>query len=332
MATKKSTATQPVKAAAAKGDTSAPLPTKPSRLQTALSHNLLQTVKTHSEATSSLPNTDTLIVRELLVELIDRCKFQPRSEFDPVELEELADNIDKNGLIQPVEVRLSGGEGRYELIVGERRLRAHKLLGKRHIRAIINNNITDDEVSARAISENIQRANLSDLELYRSIKLHKETFPKSSYAHETLGLPKTDYFRLQSFDEFPPNVIELLVLRPRMVSSVTAEKTKQYIKAGIEQGRFDRKTVDKELKTIIQKAIDSNTKRLTTVAVLLETKLEPGQTRTQARKLMSDDKLVANIITAGKYLQLKVPKDSISEEKQKKLEEFLVELLKDSGE
>jgi ParB family transcriptional regulator, chromosome partitioning protein len=89
--------------------------------------------------------------------------FQPRKEFDQERLEELAESIQQHGLIQPITVRYLGDK-RYELISGERRLRASKLAGVSTIPAYVRH--ADDEQSmAYALIENIQREDLNPLEV-----------------------------------------------------------------------------------------------------------------------------------------------------------------------
>ena len=85
--------------------------------------------------------------------------FQPRIEFSDEELAELSQSISENGLIQPIIVRKSDIIG-YELIAGERRLRACKRLGMTEIPAVVKE-VTDQESRKQAIIENLQRSNLS---------------------------------------------------------------------------------------------------------------------------------------------------------------------------
>ena len=103
----------------------------------------------------------------LPIESIVPNRFQPRKFFDQKELEDLAESIDANGLLQPIIVRkleepLETGE-EYELIAGERRWRAHKHLDKKRIKVLITEH--DDKQSATlALIENLQRADLSSME------------------------------------------------------------------------------------------------------------------------------------------------------------------------
>lgn len=103
-------------------------------------------------------------VREILVELIDANPFQPRREFDEGKLLELAESIRSAGLHQPVVVRPHPQDsGRFELVSGERRLRATKRLEKTTIQAIVRD-LDDDKMEEVALIENVQRADLTPIE------------------------------------------------------------------------------------------------------------------------------------------------------------------------
>lgn len=94
----------------------------------------------------------------LPVELIKANEFQPRRDFDEVALQELSQSIKENGLIQPLVVRKNGNH--YELIAGERRLRASKLAGLKMLPVVVRKS-TDREALELAIVENIQREDLN---------------------------------------------------------------------------------------------------------------------------------------------------------------------------
>lgn len=98
----------------------------------------------------------------LKISLVDPKSDQPRKNFDKTALEELADSIRENGLLQPILVR-EQAEGRYQIIAGERRFRASKIAGLSEIPAIILNK-DDRKVSEIALIENIQRENLNPIE------------------------------------------------------------------------------------------------------------------------------------------------------------------------
>ena len=104
--------------------------------------------------------TETL--RQLPVEWIERGRYQPRQDLREDTLQELAESIRAQGVVQPVLVRPLGVD-RYELIAGERRWRATQLAGLREIPAVIRD-LPDRAAMAVALIENIQREDLNPLE------------------------------------------------------------------------------------------------------------------------------------------------------------------------
>ncbi|MDH3245697.1 MAG: ParB/RepB/Spo0J family partition protein [Saprospiraceae bacterium] len=102
-------------------------------------------------------------VTEVPVNLIEANPFQPRNEFDLSELEELADSIKTFGLIQPVTLRKLSADA-YQLIAGERRLRACKMAGLDIIPAYVRK-ANDQEMLEMALVENIQRTDLNAIEV-----------------------------------------------------------------------------------------------------------------------------------------------------------------------
>ena len=107
----------------------------------------------------SVANKDLKLVS---VNKIMPSPYQPRREFDERKLEELASSIKSHGLLQPVVIRIRP-DGAYELIAGERRLRASALAGLDEIPAIVQN-VSDKDASTFALIENLQREDLNPLE------------------------------------------------------------------------------------------------------------------------------------------------------------------------
>ena len=106
-------------------------------------------------------NTENKIT-ELSISMIDPKSDQPRKTFDKESLEELARSIEENGLLQPILVR-EYGNGRYQIIAGERRFRASKIAGLTEIPAIILDR-DDRKVAEISLIENIQRQDLNPIE------------------------------------------------------------------------------------------------------------------------------------------------------------------------
>ena len=111
-------------------------------------------------ATPPDPAVETL--QQLSVDCIQRGRYQPRQDLREDTLRELAESIRAQGVVQPVVVR-PVGEGRYELIAGERRWRAAQLAELREVPAVIRE-VSDQAAIAMALIENIQREDLNPLE------------------------------------------------------------------------------------------------------------------------------------------------------------------------
>jgi len=108
------------------------------------------------------PRAERNAVLELPLEKIDHNPHQTRLEFEPESMEELARSIQVQGVIQPVVVR-PGKEGRYFLILGERRLRASKMAGKATIPVVVKR-VSEQQAAEMTIVENLQRQDLHCLE------------------------------------------------------------------------------------------------------------------------------------------------------------------------
>ncbi len=102
------------------------------------------------------------LLKELPVDLVQRGKYQPRRDIDPESLQELADSIKAQGVMQPIVVRPIS-DRKYEIIAGERRWRATQLAGLDIIPAVVRD-VSDEAAIAMALIENIQREDLNPIE------------------------------------------------------------------------------------------------------------------------------------------------------------------------
>jgi len=148
----------------------------------------LRSLLSNIEKTNN-PSERSQLVKELTnsiallsPELIEVNPFQPRTEFDTEQLMELARSIKTSGMIQPITVRSLGGN-KYQLISGERRLRASKMAGIREIPAYIRV-ANDQEMLEMALVENIQRADLNSLEIAIS---YQRLMEECNLTHEALS-------------------------------------------------------------------------------------------------------------------------------------------------
>lgn len=101
-------------------------------------------------------------IQDIELDKIVPNRYQPRREFSDDSIKELAETLDKDGLLQPIVVR-EDGEDHYEIIAGERRYRAAKSLGWETIPAIVKN-MDDDQAASLALIENLQREDLNPID------------------------------------------------------------------------------------------------------------------------------------------------------------------------
>jgi ParB family transcriptional regulator, chromosome partitioning protein len=152
------------------------------------------------------------------LDLLQRGKYQPRVDMRPESLQELADSIKSQGLVQPILVRPlaernPGESQRYEIIAGERRWRAAQMAGLTEIAAVIRD-VPDDAAVAMALIENIQRENLNPLEEARALsRLIDEFGLTHQAAAEAVGRSRAAVSNLLRLMELADEVKELVEQR-----------------------------------------------------------------------------------------------------------------------
>lgn len=168
-----------------------------------------QAVSVEADATPAVQNVDGTL-RQLPIEQLQRGRFQPRRDMHPEALEELADSIRQQGIMQPVVVRAVGVE-RYEIIAGERRWRAAQQAGLERVPALIRE-IDDAAAIAMALIENIQREDLNPLEEALALqRLQQEFELTQQQVAEAVGKSRvsvTNLMRLLSLHEDVKRLLE----------------------------------------------------------------------------------------------------------------------------
>lgn len=148
-------------------------------------------------------------LRDLPLDRIRPGRYQPRSIFDRERLDELADSIRHQGVIQPVVVRDLGEEG-FELIAGERRWRAAQIAGIERIPAIVRE-VADEVAIAMALVENIQREDLNPLEEAAALRRLVDEFQLTHQeAAEAVGRSRSAVSNLLRLLELSKEVRELV--------------------------------------------------------------------------------------------------------------------------
>ena len=180
-----------------------------------------------SNESSSLGSISSVKISQVQVN-----PFQPRTDFDPEALHELAESIKLQGLIQPITVRQSG-QNSYQLISGERRLRASKLAGLTEIPAYVRT-ANDQQMLEMALIENIQRENLNAIEVALSFQ---RMIDECNLKQEQLGE------RVSKNRSTVTNYLRLLKLPPAIQASIRDKE----ISMGHARALISVEDVDKQL-------------------------------------------------------------------------------------
>lgn len=212
-------------------------------------------------------------LQTLPIEHMQRGKYQPRKDMNPEKLQELADSIKAQGIIQPVVVRMIASE-KYEIIAGERRWRAAQLAGLQQLPVVIKD-IDDRAAMAIALIENIQREDLNPLEEAEALRRLLEEFEMThQQVADAVGKSRATVTNLLRLIELHPEVKKLLVNRQlemghaRALLSLDGPKqvaaAHKIVKEGLTVRAAERLVKDSqtEPKTPKVRVIDKDTLRL----------------------------------------------------------------------
>lgn len=206
----------------------------------ALLSNIEKKDTTRTEiATSAAPPIETG-VSTVDIDLIEANVNQPRKEFKDEALQELVESIKVHGIIQPLTVRKMGGR-KYQLISGERRFRASKIVGLKEVPVYIRE-VNDQELLEMALIENIQREDLNAIEVAIA---YSRLIQECSLSHEDLAN------RVAKKRSTISNYLRLLKLPPEIQKAVSAEKISMghaRALAGVEDVSMQLMAYDKVIK------------------------------------------------------------------------------------
>ena len=144
---------------------------------------LASIIRDHSVNIESITTERPGDATKILLEQIDANPFQPRKHFKEDSLHELAESIKQHGILEPVLLRKNAG--RYQIVSGERRVRAAKIAGINEIEARVFDLLSDKTMAEWAIIENIQREDLNPIEIADS---YQQLLDYHGYTHEDLAM------------------------------------------------------------------------------------------------------------------------------------------------
>jgi ParB family transcriptional regulator, chromosome partitioning protein len=213
------------------------------------------------------------LVVNLAIADIDKNPYQTRYVRSDDKLTELTESIKANGVLQPIVVRPAEEEGRYILILGERRLHASKLAGKETIPALVRR-VSVQQAAEMTIVENLQREDLSPLEQAQAFKVLSEEFKLTqSEIGERVGLSR----------ESVANYMRLLRL-PRAVMEMLAEKRIKFAEAKELLKLGDNDQIEKAALFAVKKGM--NIEQIEQLVMRMEGWLDPlpGMPGTEIKK------------------------------------------------
>ena len=205
--------------------------------------------------------------------------YQPRKTWNQTQLYDLAQSIKENGVIQPIIVRNVGTY--YEIIAGERRLRASDQAGLEPIPAVVRE-ADNSEMLELALVENIHRANLNPIEKAKAYKSYIETFSLTqNQAAQRLGLDRSvvaNYIRLL---DLPQEVRQLLVDgslqmgHARAILALPTDTVRRKMAEAVRDGKLSVRQVEQRVRKLLAPAEDESQETQTPTNLIdLETRLQ----------------------------------------------------------
>lgn len=253
--------------------------------------------------------------------------YQPRKVFPQDELAKLASSIAEIGLLEPILLR-KAGDG-YQIAAGERRWRAHKLLNKNTVEAIVTS-ISDSDMAVFALAENVDREDLSDYEISLAIRQVESLFPTKKKLAESLGLVREDMYRYFAFNELPDFMLADLEANPRLLSRSAANDLKKVLKDHKDSPYLGQVSQEawgllgaKELEQT--KLADFIKRKIKEVANNIDTDVQ------MAQYFFRDGKKVGNISSTNHHFTIKLSAKLLNEAQEKRLKDFIEHMLADTA-
>ena len=286
-----------------------------------LAAKLQQNNQQHSNAQKEQFSNSKEFRRNINLSEIVASPNQPRRLFDEAELKELADSISEIGLLQPIAVRRV--QNGYELIAGERRLKAHQLLSKSTIEAIIID-ASDEDVALLTLAENLKREDLTDYEIYIGLNALNEAIKKNkTKLAKSLGMNREDMYKYLSFEGLPDYIHNDLATQPKLIGRTVATAIKKYLAdhSSVVASNTLQKVWDNFLLGKLEQTKIVNSAE----ALLSDKKKKTADTVTTHIKI--DDQNLGKISFKNKKLKIDLSIDELNNDDLIKVESFLRELV-----
>lgn len=251
---------------------------------------------------------------------------QPRKIFNQTEIEDLADSIQEIGLLQPITVRRINDK--YELIAGERRLRAHQFLNKKTIEVLVVD-VSDQEVALLTLAENLKREDLTDYEIYIGLSSLDESLKKNKQKlAKSLGMNREDMYKYLSFEKLPQEIIQDLEQEPALLARTAATAVKKFLADYSDNEQEAKSALLTAWKKLLNKEVEQ-TKLANLAERLFTSKMNQKPIQSSIiHKIEYEGKVAGKINFDHNTLKVSLKVDELSEKNLADLENLLKKILK----
>ena len=294
-----------------------------------LAKRLQENTLKHQEAQKEHVKELKELKRNIPIVDIQASPHQPRQFFAANELQELADSIAEIGLLQPISVRRV--EKGYEIIAGERRLRAHQLLNKANIEAIVVD-VNDEDAALLTLAENLKRQDLTDYEIYLGLhSLSPELKKNKQKLAKSLGMIREDMYKYLSYEKLPSYILQDLNQQPNVLSRTAATALKKFLTDHHNQAQEAERVLEQAWTKLLKKEIEQ-----TKLALYAEKQLIQNQQSTvkkivpMVQQLKLDGKVAGDIKFDQESLKVSLKIKGLTQDHVQQLEHFLQLLFNDT--
>lgn len=279
--------------------------------------------------------------------------WQPRKVFDDEEIKLLAESIQEIGLVQPIVITSSssryttGAEGdrdnlssryapetvvvgagvssRYTMVSGERRLRAHRLLGLETIKAVVVE-VSETEMALMSMAENISRQDLTAYEIFKALRAIRTEFATVKRLAEAIGIGRNDIYKYLAFEDLPDFIRIDLEKTPSLLGREAAREIVASIKNNGEP-------VVEAIRNLWTRIAAGTLDQGKLVATAEETafRRSPGPRNREIKKLFVGTAQVGSITRDAANLTVKLRAAALTPEQEKDLRTYVERLLQTSA-
>uniref|UniRef100_UPI000B4DCE47 ParB/RepB/Spo0J family partition protein n=1 Tax=Acinetobacter soli TaxID=487316 RepID=UPI000B4DCE47 len=290
-----------------------------------LAKRLQQNTQKHQHAQKEHINDVKELRRNVQITDIQASPNQPRKLFNQQDIEDLAASIEEIGLLQPIAVRRINDK--YELIAGERRLKAHQFLNKNTIEVIIID-ASDEEVALLTLAENLKREDLTDYEIYVGLTSLNEKLKKNKQKlAKSLGMNREDMYKYLSFEKLPEELIEDLEKQPSLLARTAATAVKKFLSDHDENHENAKEALLEAWSKLLKKEVEQ-----TKLASLAEKIFKSRETKeviqtSIVHKIEYGGKVAGNIKFDHNTLKVSLKVGQFDDQNLQELEAFLKRML-----